>query len=125
MKFRFKIQEYQTEAVAAVTKVFKGQPYCDMVKYTRDLGIRNQQNAQQSFDDLLTSPYDVNDDGFENANIVLSDDVLLENIKQIQQANNIKVQDELVKHLGRCSLNQSSSLTNSTAGASLLLLCRA
>ena len=105
MKFRFKIQEYQTEAVAAVTKVFKGQPYCDMVKYTRDLGIRNQQNAQQSFDDLLTSPYDVNDDGFENANIVLSDDVLLENIKQIQQANNIKVQDELVKHLGRCSLN--------------------
>ena len=42
MKFRFKIQDYQTEAVNAVAKVFKGQPFCDMVRYTRDLGIRKR-----------------------------------------------------------------------------------
>ena len=105
MKFKFKIQEYQTEAVAAVVKAFQGQPYSDMVRYTRDLGIRRQSTAQTSFDDLLLSPYDENDEGFENANIVISDDQLLENIKNVQKSNNIKVQDELVKHLGRCSLN--------------------
>ena len=106
MKFRFKIQDYQTEAVNAVAKVFKGQPYCDMVKYTRDLGIKKRKdNGQISLEDAGLIAYNDNDEGFENANIVLSDEQLLENIQKIQQDNNIKVQDELVKHLGRCSLN--------------------
>lgn len=106
MKFRFKIQDYQTEAVSAVAKVFKGQPYSDMVKYTRDLGIRKRKDSQQTtFEDFGMNPYNENDDGFENANIVIPDEQLLENIQKVQQNNNIKVQDELVKHLGRCSLN--------------------
>ena len=106
MKFRFKIQDYQTEAVNAVARVFKGQPYCDMVKYTRDLGIRKRKDSQQTtLEDFGLVAYNDNDDGFENANIVLSDEQLLENIQKIQQDNNIKVQDKLVEHLGRCSLN--------------------
>lgn len=38
MKFKFKIQEYQTEAVAAVVDAFDGQPFNDRVSYLRDLG---------------------------------------------------------------------------------------
>ena len=38
MKFRFKIQQYQTDAVESVVRAFKGQPYSDGVSYRRDLG---------------------------------------------------------------------------------------
>ena len=38
MKFSFKIQKYQTDAVKAVCDVFDGQPFSDSVKYIRDIG---------------------------------------------------------------------------------------
>ena len=44
MKFKFKIQQYQTDAVDAVVRVFEGQPYQDHVSYRRDIG---QAQAQQ------------------------------------------------------------------------------
>ena len=37
MKFKFKIQQYQTDAVDAVVRVFEGQPYQDHVSYRRDI----------------------------------------------------------------------------------------
>lgn len=37
MKFNFKIQQYQTDAVDAVVKVFQGQEYHDKISYIRDL----------------------------------------------------------------------------------------
>lgn len=33
MKFRFKIQQYQTDAVESVVRVFTGQPYSSGVSY--------------------------------------------------------------------------------------------
>ena len=102
MRFRFKIQDYQSDAVYSVIKVFKGQPFCNMVKYTIDTGIKKNNKLQSS---IWDTAYNENDEGFENANVVLDDDTLLDNIKKIQQENNIKVQDELIKHLGKCSLN--------------------
>ena len=39
MKFTFKIQEYQTQAVNALVKCFEGQQYADKVLYLRDKGI--------------------------------------------------------------------------------------
>ena len=44
MKFNFKIQQYQTDAVDAVVRVFNGQPHYDRVSYIRDLG---KQKANQ------------------------------------------------------------------------------
>ena len=35
MKFSFKIQQYQTDAVDAVARVFQGQPYNAGVSYLR------------------------------------------------------------------------------------------
>lgn len=62
MKFNFKIQQYQTDAVNAVVNVFNGQGHYDKTKYIRDLGkINKQQNIQQSFDSY-SDDYDALDD---------------------------------------------------------------
>ena len=45
MKFNFKIQQYQTDAVDAVVKVFQGQGYHDRISYIRDVG--KKQEVQQ------------------------------------------------------------------------------
>lgn len=45
MKFNFKIQQYQTDAVDAVVNVFAGQPYSSGVSYIRDTGTLNQKAA--------------------------------------------------------------------------------
>ena len=38
MKFRFKIQQYQTDAVNSVVRVFQGQPKVEAQSYRRDIG---------------------------------------------------------------------------------------
>lgn len=38
LKFNFKIQQYQTDAVDAVVKVFNGQGFHDKFSYIRDKG---------------------------------------------------------------------------------------
>ena len=43
MKFKFKIQQYQTDAVENTVAVFTGQPSHRVVEYRRDLGKRTQQ----------------------------------------------------------------------------------
>ena len=44
MKFNFKIQQYQTDAVDAVAKVFQGQGYHDRISYIRDVGKKRKIN---------------------------------------------------------------------------------
>ena len=107
MKFNFKIQQYQTDAVEAIAKVFAGQGYYDKTTYIRDIGKR--QKAQQmllSVDESTGEYIDLEDDtGYKNEMIELSDDQLLSNIREIQNANNIKQSSDIVKDLGRCSLD--------------------
>ena len=43
MKFKFKIQQYQTDAVENTVSVFTGQPSHRVAEYRRDLGKRSQQ----------------------------------------------------------------------------------
>ena len=108
MKFNFKIQQYQTDAVDAVAKVFAGQRFHDRVSYIRDLGKVNSQEYQMSFEmaDEEMEVYDPEDDtGYKNERVELSDEQLLKNIQTIQSQNNIKLSPELVKDLGRCSLD--------------------
>ncbi|AOR25054.1 type III restriction-modification system endonuclease [Clostridium taeniosporum] len=131
MKFKFKIQDYQTKAVENVINVFKGQPFNDHVKYTRDLGIREKKNIIKYKDaegnekvvekgslfnvidseikskEIIEDYYNdiENSDGFENADLLLDDGEILKNIKNIQSMNNINLSNKLVKHLGRCSLD--------------------
>ena len=105
MNFKFKIQQYQTDAVEAVVNVFSGQGMDTGTRYTRDLGSKKFENIQATLDgDEFDDNY-IYDIGYKNERISLSDDQLLANIRRIQQENNIKASSSLVGDLGRCSLD--------------------
>ncbi len=110
MKFNFKIQQYQTDAVDAVVKVFDGQGYSEKTSYILDQGknvARAPGQMQLVFDNAdETEIYDpLSDTGYKNAAVELSDEQLLYNIQKLQSENNIKQSDSLSRELGRCSLD--------------------
>lgn len=103
MKFTFKIQQYQTEAVEAVVNIFRGQGMHANAAYLRDRGIENKPADSQL--SLLEDEEVYADTGFKNENIQLTDEQLLMNIRKQQTVNNIKLSPALIKDLGRCSLD--------------------
>ena len=110
MKFNFKIQQYQSDAVDAVVQVFAGQEYKEKLSYIRDVGMKSfgQDHHSQLMIDDLEEPevYDPMDDiGYKNEALGLTDEQLLHNIRKIQSQNNIKQSIALNKDLGRCSLD--------------------
>lgn len=109
MKFNFKIQQYQTDAVEAVANVFRGQGYYERVRYTRDLGnaaISVPKQTSLGFDDEYARQQDLFDDtGYQNELIELTDEQLLQNIHELQTKNNIRLSPGLVKDLGGCCLD--------------------
>ncbi len=110
MKFTFKIQQYQTEAVESIVSVFRGQPYYGPVSYCRDIGNQDKLESNQiSFYETKEQSLKVKDwedgSGFKNELIMLSEDELLLNIREVQQMNNLKVSEMLVEGLGHCSLD--------------------
>lgn len=98
MKFNFKIQQYQTDAVKSVVDVFKGQPYRDGISYRKDIGDKSTITYS-----LIESDFE--DAGFKNEKLLISSDVLLSNIKKVQQCNNVMISDRLSDDLGSCSLD--------------------
>ena len=104
MKFNFKIQSYQTDAVNSVVDVFKGQPYGDSNTYIRDLGVVKDKPQYHTVEENIE---EVDMLGYSNADIVLSDDELLGNIKDVQRGGNVKLSNSLIKenNSGRCSLD--------------------
>ena len=76
MKFKFKTQPYQQDAVSNICRVFKGQPYHDMVKFTRDLGIKKKNDGLTQAS--LFDAFEENDDGycfnFQGAHVLESGD---------------------------------------------------
>ena len=120
MKINFKIQQYQTDAVDAIVRVFNGQPHYDKITYIRDLG---KQKTYTGFDGSIFNegkqmtlvPMDdqlslgdielESDTGYKNKAIELTGAQLLDNIRAIQSENNIKVSDKLIADVGRCSLD--------------------
>lgn len=107
MKFNFKIQQYQTDAVEAVVRVFNGQHFCDRISYIRDRG--NMKKVDQLSFDVSQNQVEIYDDesdiGYKNETIELSDEQLLKNVQTLQSQNNIKLSSSLVKDLGRISLD--------------------
>ena len=45
MKFKFKIQQYQTDAVESTVDIFAGRPSRDGFQYRRDLGKRIKEDV--------------------------------------------------------------------------------
>jgi type III restriction enzyme len=89
MKLKFKTQAYQTAAVQAVVDCFRGQPQAsaESISYRIDPG-----KAKKGVEDLFA------EGGFKNADLKLTDIVLLENITQVQHQQNLPQSSALVKN---------------------------
>lgn len=98
MKFKFKIQQYQTEAVESTVSVFAGQPSKTNAQYRRDLGKQKQQLKAEFEEEYV---------GYRNADVELNADQLLENIHHQQVQNDIPLSKSLTatNGLGACSLD--------------------
>ena len=94
MKFKFKIQQYQTDAVENTVAVFSGQPSHRVAEYRRDLGKRTQQ--QIDFE---------GETGFRNHHIELDGRALLKNINTIQNLYDITPSATLSKGVGAVNLD--------------------
>ena len=92
MKFQFKIQQYQTDAVENTVIVFAGQPSHDAAAYRRDVGRER---------------LELDGTGYRNAEVELDARQLLENIRKVQRDSNIPLSDKLVatNGLGACGLD--------------------
>lgn len=104
MKLKFKIQQYQTDAVESTVDIFNGQPNQGLLEYKMDQGkvyvISNGRRIEQK--GIRYSEFDT---GYKNGEVVLSEDELLKNIHQIQSQNNIHLSNEVIKRLGACQLD--------------------
>lgn len=110
MKFNFKIQPYQTDAVESTVRVFNGQGHYERTGYIRDLGKTGKPLPQSAFEfkqeDEFGEYIDLLDEtGFKNEAIELDDNQLLKNIHEQQHLNNIKLSSDLIKEYGRCTLD--------------------
>ena len=111
MKFTFKIQQYQTDAVEAVVRAFQGQPYTASTSYMRDIGTLSNMSGQMRLlpgleDDTQLELEDLMSEiGYKNEALQLTDAQLLQNIRNLQQESNIHQSDALVAPLGRVSLD--------------------
>ena len=98
MKFKFKIQQYQTDAVESTVNVFAGQPSKTNMQYRRDLGKQKQQLKAEFEEEYV---------GYRNADVELNASQLLENIHHQQVQNDIPLSKSLAatNGLGACSLD--------------------
>ena len=88
MKLKFKVQSYQTDAVDSVVNCFAGQPKSTGTTYRIDPG------AEVKVGEHIGSTTD--DTGFRNSDIALAQTQLLENIRSVQQHQNLPVSNTLV-----------------------------
>lgn len=94
MRFNFKIQPYQTDAVESIVDVFKGECFDDSNTYVFDMG---------AYYNRLLKTKDV--EAYSNHPLSLEDDQLLDNIKRIQISSDISISKDLDNTLGKCSLD--------------------
>ena len=95
MKFKFKIQQYQTDAVKSTVNVFSGQPSYSPMRYRRDMGKEYQRTIHDEEDEA----------GYRNHDIELSSEQILDNIRNVQALHDITTSENLVKGLGSVNLD--------------------
>lgn len=84
MKLKFKVQPYQTHAVESVVDCFAGQPLVSGITYRIDPGAQAQASAFE--------------EGFRNADLVLTDVQLLANITRVQRLQNLPTSSSLTHY---------------------------
>ncbi|MDE6304688.1 MAG: DEAD/DEAH box helicase family protein [Paramuribaculum sp.] len=104
MKFKFKIQGYQTDAVSNTTAIFTGQPNRDNAHYRRDLGKLAAGTMREMLDD----------DGYRNADVELSSKQLLENLHAVQTSAGVPLSKSLTKVDGLGAVNLDVEMETGT-----------
>ena len=103
MKFRFKVQAFQTEAVTAVADCFEGQPLGSGPRYRIDPGLTKAgQTARLEMDE-----------GSRNADLALPLPAVLKNIQAIQVRQNLPV-SEALKRTAVCDVNLDIEMETGT-----------
>ena len=98
MKFKFKVQPYQTNAVDSVVDCFAGQVSSQHNTYTIDPG-------------KASMPLEFT--GFKNADILLSDSQLKENVRDVQQRQNLPLSEVLISS-AKCRVNLDIEMETGT-----------
>ena len=104
MKFKFKIQGYQTDAVANTAAIFTGQPNRNNAHYRRDLGKLAAGTMREMLDD----------DGYRNADVELSSKQLLENLHSVQTMAGVPLSKSLSKIDGLGAVNLDVEMETGT-----------
>lgn len=105
MKFKFKIQPYQTEAVENTTAIFAGQPNRDATHYRHDLGLHPKG---------MSLHFDGDDDGYRNADVELSAKQLLENLHSVQTTAGVPLSKSLSRIDGLGAVNLDVEMETGT-----------
>lgn len=82
MRLQYKHQGFQRDAARAVVEVFRGQPLQDAFAYRMDVG---------------KGVLDLEIQGFRNHDLVLSDDLLTQNIHQVQISQDLQPIDRVLR----------------------------
>lgn len=104
MKFKFKIQGYQSEAVKSTTDIFIGQPMLAQAKYSRELGGQS----------TGTIRYDGDDDGYRNADLELTAADLLRNLQAVQSRGRLPQSPKLYDNEGLGAVNLDIEMETGT-----------
>jgi type III restriction enzyme len=109
MKLKFKVQPYQTNAVESVVDCFAGQVNTSGIAYRIDPGVNKKLLAQEP-----TLPgMGIEQTGFKNADLQLTDAQLLSNIHAVQRRQNLPLSDKLVSSAG-CKVNLDVEMETGT-----------
>ncbi len=95
MNFKFKIQQYQTDAVENTVAVFRGQPSHTFSNYCIDLGTYKQQRIT----------YEEEETGFANHRLELDAQAILKNIRSVQNLCDIAPSETLAKGIAPVNLD--------------------
>lgn len=95
MKFKFKIQQYQTDAVENTVAVFQGQPLHTLSAYRRDLGTYQNQRIT----------YKEEETGYGNYRLELDKQTILRNIRFVQNLYDITPSETLAKGVAPVNLD--------------------
>lgn len=95
MKFKFKIQQYQTDAVENTVAVFRGQPTHTLSTYRRDLGTYQNQRIIYKEEEV----------GYGNHRLELDKQTILRNIRSIQNLYDIAPSETLAKGVAPVNLD--------------------
>lgn len=95
MKFKFKIQQYQTDAIENTVAVFQGQPSHTLSAYRRDLGTYQNQRII----------YKEEETGYGNYRLELDKQTILRNIRFVQNLYDITPSETLAKGVAPVNLD--------------------